>query len=338
MQRDNLHERSEFYMISRLITGAVKEHGMLLLSETWKTTLILIKIIVPVSIAAKILNDFGITEYIGLALGPVMRSVGLPGSMGLVWATAMVTNLYAAMIVFASLAPAEHLTIAQVTVLATMMLLAHSLPVELNIAKKAGTRISFMFLLRVSGAFFTGLLLDRIYRLSGSLQTGHILLWTPDMSDPSWLAWAIDQFIALLSISGIIFSLLLIVKILTLLRIIDLLKKTFEPILRIMGMSRDAAPITIIGMTMGIGYGGGLIIREARSGTLSGKDIFFSLSFMGLMHSMIEDTLLMLLMGGHISGVLVFRFIFAMSAIFLMVRVIRHVSDRTFNRFFSGVP
>ena len=104
-----------------------------------------------------------------------------------------------------------------------------------------------------------------------------------------------------------------------------------------MGLSKDAAPITVIGMTMGIGYGGGLIIREVQSGTLSRKDIFFSLSFMGLMHSMIEDTSLMLLLGGHISGVLVFRFLFAMLVIFVMVRLMRRVSDRTFNRyFFSG--
>jgi hypothetical protein len=101
-----------------------------------------------------------------------------------------------------------------------------------------------------------------------------------------------------------------------------------------MGMSKDAAPITIIGMTMGIGYGGGLIIREAQSGTLSRKDIFFSLSFMGLMHSMIEDTLLMLFLGGHFSGVLVFRFLFAMLTVFVMVRFMRRVSDRTFKRYF----
>jgi hypothetical protein len=97
------------------------------------------------------------------------------------------------------------------------------------------------------------------------------------------------------------------------------------------------AQVTIIGMTMGIGYGGGLIIREAQPGSLSRRDIFFSLAFMGLMHSMIEDTLLMILLGGHVSGVLIFRFIFAMAVIFIMVRLMNRVSDSAFNRYFFRV-
>ena len=42
---------------------------------------------------------------LGEALSPIMRVVGLPGSMGLVWATGMLVNMYAAIVVFASLAP-----------------------------------------------------------------------------------------------------------------------------------------------------------------------------------------------------------------------------------------
>ena len=313
---------------------SVKEQGKLLLIETWKTSLILIKIIVPISIVTKLMNDWGIIAYIGLVLGPVMECVGLPGSMGLVWATAMITNLYAAIIVFSSLVSAEHLTVAQVTIIATMMLVAHALPVELRIAQKAGPRLRFMLLLRIIGALLVGLLLNQIYLSSGFLQTEFIALWNPDINDPSWKIWTIDQIKTILSICVIIFLLLFIVRLLAWLRITDFLTRILEPLLRMMGMSKDAAPITIIGMTMGIGYGGGLIIREAQSGTLSRKDIFFSLSFMGLMHSMIEDTLLMLLLGGHFSGVLVFRFLFAMLVVFVTVRLMRRVSDRTFNRFF----
>ena len=311
-----------------------KEQGRLLLIETWKTGLILIKIIVPISIATKLLNDWGVIAYIGLVLGPVMKCVGLPGSMGLVWATAMMTNLYAAIIVFSSLASAEHLTVAQVTIITTMMLIAHALPIELRIAQKAGPRLRFMFLLRIIGALLVGLLLNQIYLRSGFLQSEFIALWNPDISDPSWKTWAVDQIRTIFSIYIIILCLLFVVRLLAWLGITDLLTRILEPILRMMGMSKDAAPITIIGMTMGIGYGGGLIIREAQSGTLSSKDIFFSLSFMGLMHSMIEDTLLMLLLGGHITGVLIFRFLFAVLVVFVMVKLMKRVSDRTFSRYF----
>ena len=78
-----------------------------------------------------------------------MKFAGLPGSMGVVWATAMFTNLYAAIVVFSSMMVSEHLTVAQVTILTTMMLVAHSLPIELGIARKAGIRLRFMLLFRV---------------------------------------------------------------------------------------------------------------------------------------------------------------------------------------------
>ncbi len=76
--------------------------------------------------------------------------------MGLVWATAMVTNLYGGIVVFASLAPEAHLTVAQITVLTTMMLVAHALPVELRIAQKAGSRLHAMAFLRIAGALTLG--------------------------------------------------------------------------------------------------------------------------------------------------------------------------------------
>ncbi len=313
---------------------SIKGQGRILFTETWKTSLILFKIVIPISIATKLLIDWGVIGYIGLGLGPLMKLVGLPGSMGLVWATAMIANLYAAIVVFSSVMLPSQLTVAQVTVLTTMMLIAHSLPIELRIAQRAGTRLRFMLLLRITGALIAGFLLNQIYLKTGHLQTEHISLWRPDIIDPSWSTWVISQSKSLLSIYLIILLLLFIVRVLTWLRITDLLGRLLKPILHLMGMSRDAAPITIIGMTMGIGYGGGLIIREAESGRLSRRDIFFSLSFMGLMHSMIEDTLLMILLGGHISGVLIFRFLFAMLVIFIMVRYIRRLSDSAFNRFF----
>ena len=312
----------------------LKKQGEILLVETWKTSLILFKIVIPVSIATKLLNDWGIIGYIGIALGPVMKLAGLPGSMGIVWATAMITNLYAAIIVFSTLLPTVHLTAAQVTVITTMMLVAHSLPIELRIAQKAGPRLRFMLLLRVSCALLAGFLLNRLYIAGGYLQTEFTAVWKPEISDPSWAAWAVAELKTLLSIYGIILLLLFIVRVLTWLHVTDLLGRFLKPVLQMMGMSSDAAPITIIGMTMGIGYGGGLIIREAQSGRLSMRDVFFSLSFMGLMHSMIEDTLLMILLGGHVSGVLFFRFLFAMLVIFLLVRMMKQVSDRTFKRFF----
>src|SRR5680860_1455298 len=88
-----------------------------LVRETLSTCLILFKIIVPISIATRFLQQWGVVDQLGVLLGPVMHLVGLPGEIGLVWATAMLTNLYGGVVVFSSLAPGLDLSIAQVTVL-----------------------------------------------------------------------------------------------------------------------------------------------------------------------------------------------------------------------------
>ena len=120
---------------------------------------------IPIIIAVKILQEFGAVDALGKILSPVMGIVGLPGSMGLVWATTILSNIYTGIVVFVSVTANESLTVAQTTVLASMMLVAHNLPIELRIAQKAGARLRFMGLLRMGGAFVLGWGLFRIYQL-----------------------------------------------------------------------------------------------------------------------------------------------------------------------------
>ena len=302
--------------------------------DTLHTCITLFKIIIPISIATRFLQQWGMIDHLGVLLGPVMNLVGLPGEIGLVWATAMVTNLYAGMVVFASLAPGLDLSIAQVTVLTTMMLVAHGLPVELRIAQKAGTRFRTQAILRVGGALLLGALLNLSYRLTDSLQQVNQSLWNPPAVDPSWLGWGLSELRNYGSIVLIIFSLMGLLRLLKKIGLVDLLTRVLEPVLALLGMGRQAAPLTIVGITLGLSYGGGLIIQEAQSGRLSKQEVFSSIALMGLCHSLIEDSLLMMVLGGHVSGVFWGRLIFSLLVVFLLVRLIRVLPQSVFERYF----
>jgi len=304
------------------------------LKEVFHTVFILLRIIIPISIVVKILEEFGVIDIIGSFLGPVMKIVGLPGECGLIWATAMVTNIYGGIIVFFTMATTIPFTIAQVTILCSMILVAHSLPVELRIAQKAGVRLWFMFVLRVFSAFLLGLILHHIYNGFSILQARVRILWKPGIIDPSIISWIVGQLKNYAMIFIIIFVLISIMRVLKVLGVVERLNRALKPLLRIIGMSKDAAPLTIIGMTLGISYGGGLIINEARSGRLSKRDIFLSLSLMGLSHSLIEDTLLMFTVGASLTGILLARILFTIIAMLMLIRMVRHVSDRNFRRYF----
>ena len=306
------------------------------LRQAVKTSRVLFRIIVPIAIAVRLLEMAGAIDLLGRLLAPLMAMVGLPGSLGLVWATTLVTNLYAGMVVFAGVAPGAGLTVAQVTVLATMMLIAHAIPVEASIAQQAGTRFRTMAALRILGAFTAGALLNLGYTLSGTLQQANTALWNPPPRDPSWLGWALGEVRTLACIFLIILALLILMRLLERLGIIAGLTRLLRPVLTLLGISERAAPLAIIGMTLGLTYGGGMIIQEARAGQLSRQDVFCALALLGICHSFIEDTLLMVIIGGHLSGILVGRTLFALLVTFFVARLLRHLPETVLDRWFFG--
>ncbi len=302
------------------------------LLEASRISFMLFKIMIPIIIVVKILKELGVIEYLAIPLGPLMEMVGLPGGMGLVWATAMITNLYGGMAVFVSLSPEYPLTVAQVTVLTSMMLMAHALPVELRIAQKAGARMRAMGILRVGGAFIFGFCLDQVFSWGGWFQGPNVLSWTPPVENTSLLGWAWAEGRNLIMIFLIILGLLLLMKTLNRLRITDVFTRLLQPLLILLGIGKAATPITIIGMTLGMTYGGGLIIQGAKSGAVHKKDVFFSLSLMGLSHGLIEDTIHMMVLCGHILGLLWGRLLFSLITVYLLVKVVSRFSETILDR------
>ncbi|MCP4578427.1 MAG: hypothetical protein GY846_19310 [Deltaproteobacteria bacterium] len=302
-------------------------------AEAVQVSFSLFKIMIPIILGVKLLQELGWIAHMAKPLSPIMKLMGLPGEMGLVWATAMINNIYGAMIVFVSLSPQFPLTTAQVTVLGTIILIAHSLPIELEIARKSGNRVLFQWFMRMGSALIVGILLHHIYGLSGWLQTPNHLLWVPEAVPENLLFWGVDQLQNLSLIFAIIFGLITLMKILDFLKITKVFIRIFNPLLRLLGIGPAAAPLTIIGMVMGLAYGGGLIIHEARSGKIENRDIFFAVSFMGLAHSLFEDTLLMVVLGAHLSGLLWMRVIYAMFFIFILVRVVTRMPITLFEKY-----
>ncbi len=304
-----------------------------LFDNALRTSFTLFKIIIPVSIITRLLQEWGLIDHFGIVLGPIMELVGMPGSLGLVWAAAIITNIYGGMVVFASLAPGMELTVAQVSVLGTMILVAHSLPVELMIAQKSGARLPAILLIRILGALLLGWLLKITYNLTGALQQPNQTLWVPPVVNPGWGSWALAELRNLLLIFIVIVALLALMELLRRMGIIKMMIKMLGPVLKLLGISSEAAPITIIGMTMGISYGGGLIINEAREGNVARGDLFASITLMSLCHSLFEDTMLMVLIGGHLTGLLWGRLFFSLLVTMLVVRLIKRLPEKLLDQY-----
>ncbi|MBW2185209.1 MAG: hypothetical protein JRG71_02040 [Deltaproteobacteria bacterium] len=300
----------------------------------------LIKIMVPVMILVRLCVEFGVIEVIGRVISPVMQLVGLPGEMGFVWVTAMVVNIYGGAAALITLLPQHPLTIAQATVLGSMILIAHSLPIEQRVAQKAGAGILFTTSLRIICALGYAMLLSVFYGgIEQFQQPAEVVFLSIHSAPQNWLPWALSSIKSLISIFWIILALLFGLKILDVLKITPLIAKGLSPFLRIMGIGEKATTMTMAGVLLGLSYGGALILKEARSGSLSDKDIFLSVSFMCLCHSLLEDTLFVMAFGGHYTGLLLGRLIFSLIVIMALARVIESIPALTFRRYlFNKFP
>lgn len=293
-----------------------------LFKDANRTSFELFRIMVPVMVVVKLLQELELIGYLALPLGPVMELLGLPAQTGLVWATALVMNIYSAIVVYAALLPdMQVLSVAQITVLSVVILIAHNLPVELRIAQRCGLSLMVQLLIRVLGALVCGLLLHWLFTASGLLQDPAVMRFVPEQSDPALSAWALAQLRTLAAIYCIVLVLMGFMRALQQLRILELMNKLLRPALKLMGIGKQAASITVVGLTLGIAYGGGLIIHEVRSGAVPHKDVFGSMSLMGLAHALIEDTLLMSLLGAHSVGTFWFRLLFSLLAVALITRL-----------------
>ncbi|WP_020406156.1 hypothetical protein [Hahella ganghwensis] len=293
-----------------------------LLKQTTRVYWTLLKVMVPALIIVKFLDMMGGTDLLAQILSPVMQLLGLPDSMGLVWAATMLTNIYTGLLVFFNLTLEQPLTVAQVTVLGCLMLLAHSLPIEGAVAKTVGISWRATLTIRIGGALLLGLLINFIYGYFDLLQTPSVMLWQPTGTlDTSFGGWALKQVQTLLWIFPVILSLLGLLRLLRLLGIERLIHFMLYPVLRLLGIGREAANVTVIGTVLGLTFGAGLLIQEAKAGHINRRDIFLTLGFLGICHGIIEDTMLIMLIGADLSGILWARVIFSIVIIGCMARL-----------------
>lgn len=289
-----------------------------LTSRSWRTGIILLKIMLPVMVLMRILDEFGFSQMLGDLLGPAMSLFGLPAETGLIWAITLLVGLYAGLGALIATLPTMDFTVAQMSVFASMLLFAHMLPTEQAIAYRAGASFWITSLLRVLAAVIYGYLANFTLTEFELLQQPLVLEWTPDgFASNSWYDWTIATIQSVIMMFVIIIALFLVLDMFEKIGINVLLTKFLSPLHYLLGIKKELAPITTAGLLMGLAYGGGAIIEYVEKNPISKRDLFLTLSFLSIFHAVIEDTLLFIAFGADVWVILVARGIF--SVIFIMI-------------------
>ena len=272
----------------------------------------LFPMIISVIVFVKILSELNLIQYVAMPLGPVMETMGLPVEFGLVWAAAMLVNIYSGLALVPSIIlMVPTMTVEQMTILGLIILIAHSLILETKIAGQCGLSMTFQVLLRLFSAWAAGVFVHYLCMTFGFWQEPAAILFEAKETAPTLWGWVLGECYNLVQIFVIVCAVMMCNRLINAFRISDAVGYLLSPLLRILGISKQAVNIVIVGLVLGILYGSGVIIQAVREGKISSADAFSTMSLMSLAHALIEDTILLALLGGSIWGLLGVRLVLA---------------------------
>lgn len=291
---------------------------------------VLIRITIPITILTEVLSRMGVIKAISPVFEPIMSLFGLPPALGLAWLTGILVGIWGAVPLLFTLVPVSSLSLADITVFSALILFAHALPIEQKIIQKAGPGMVITTVLRIVGGMVYAFLLHHLLALTGWLSEPVNPVWVPISNTPDWGAYFLGLGETMVWMFVILFVLFWGLELLKATGVLAWLMKVLSPALRLAGIRGEAGHLTAVGLFLGISYGGGLLIREAQSGTIPPRQIFLSCVFMGFAHSVIEDTLVVMALGADVYGVLFGRLAFAVVATSLIALLLRRLSDDAF--------
>ena len=284
------------------------------LKKATQTSLLLIKLILPISLVFRLLEYSGLLVYVANFLNPVFIHLGLPGSTAMVFISSLFLPLYAPLAIITSMT----LTLRELTILALMCQLAHNLPVESAIQAKTGTSFWAMFSVRIVVSVIVGFVLNLILPLEMGMPTFlQTSLESINSLSGVFVAWATTSFKLVVMIFIIIAALMLAYKLLEEYNLINRLSKSIEPILKFFGLPKSTAFLWIIGYVVGLAYGGGLMIDQMNEGKVTKAEGSLLNYHLAVSHSVIEDNLLFAALGVSFWLILAIRLVVAWIVVWL---------------------
>lgn len=300
-----------------LFLEKIKKSIVVAFPKANKTTVWILKIVIPVSLVVSLLQYFGVIAFVAPFLTPVFSHIGLPGESSIVFITSIFLPLYAPIAISTTLS----LGIREITILAVMCLISHNMIVETAIQKKAGSNYFVMFAVRILSSFVAAFVLNKMLpiTMNGTVETTEAVqfqnIWQ------MFLSWGINSFWLMLKIWLIVTGLIILQDILKEFNLLDKIAKLFAPIMGVMGLSRNSAFLWFVAHVLGLTYGSAVLLNSVENNEISLKDADLLNYHVAVNHSTFEDTLLYVAIGVPAGWLIFSRFILAILIVW-MVRLV----------------
>ena len=102
-----------------------------------------------------------------------------------------------------------------------------------------------------------------------------------------------------LQIALIVIPLMVVMQFLEELKMLGKISHRLEKVVSIIGISGAGALPLLVGLTLGLAYGAGMIIKYGKEGKLTQREMVLIITFLSLNHSLFEDVLLFVAIGAQ---------------------------------------
>ena len=102
-----------------------------------------------------------------------------------------------------------------------------------------------------------------------------------------------------LQIALIVIPLMVVMQFLEEFNILKKVSGYLEKVVSVIGISGPGALPLLVGMTLGLAYGAGMIIKYGKDGKLTHREMVLIITFLSLNHSLFEDVLLFVAIGAR---------------------------------------
>jgi spore maturation protein SpmB len=264
------------------------------LPKAQRTILWLLKMILPISLAVRLLQFTGVLDVVSSFLNPLFQAIGLPGEASVVFVSSVFLPLYAPIAIASTLS----LTIRQLTILGIMCLISHNTLVETAIQKKTGSNFAFIWLLRISMSFVAAFLWNWMLPTNMGVPTALSAMSAVNQTiGPVLLVWVQGALFLSIKIAVIVTLLMVLQRILEEFHVMDMLSRSFAPVMRLMGLSRESSFLWLVANIVGLTYGSAIMIEQVQEGKISTKDTSMLNNHLAISHSLLEDTALWVVVG-----------------------------------------
>lgn len=277
------------------------------LPKAKKTTIWLLKIIIPISLAVSIFHYLGVIDVIARYLAPVFSIVGLPGEAAIVFITSIFLSLYAPIAIIATLP----LDARDITILAVMCLIAHNMIVETAVQSKTGSSYWRMFLIRIVSAFLAAYFLNLLLpqNIKSAELVGESIIYESFWSMLG--SWGLGTLWLIVKVLLIITGLMILQEVLKEFKILDIISKSLSPLVTAMGLPKSTSFLWFVAHLLGLTYGSAVMIDSFENNELSRQDADLLNHHVAVNHSTLEDTLLFVAIGVPVLWMIIPRFVLA---------------------------